>query len=270
MGIRLGSKEQEELVLNNEALIHYHVKKLDGISNSDYEDIVSIGRIGLVKAAATFDESQNIKFGTYASQCIKNEIYMYFRKTKSHINDISLDQPIMNDGEGNEVTLGDKIPNPDKDFTEIMVEDESFIKVISIILNVLKPRESVIMLYKIAGNTQEFIAENLNVTQSCVSRNEGKIKKKVQKYLNSTQQFNEIFKITKEYDTYKVSFNPKDIKQFNKNLLRKLQNLATVSTLPDVKIIFINGRIVIETPAHPEFLNFIAQIIKEIEDFNIN
>lgn len=269
MATRLSSKEQEELVLENRNLVHYHAKRLQGVNPSDYEDMVSIGTIGLIKAAATFDKSKKVKFGTYASRCINNEFFMHFRKTKTHANDISLDEPIIDYGEGHEMTLGDKISSSDKDFTEIIVENEHFVNFVSVILNALEPRERLIMLYKVAGKTQHFIANALNLSQTYVSRLENKTTKKIQKYLANKKQFNETFTITKEGDMYKISFYQKDIKQYNKNLEKRLQNIATVSTLPNVKITFSKGRIVAQIPAHPEFFYFIAQIIKEIDDFSI-
>lgn len=264
----IGLKKQEELVLKNRALVYYLVKKL-GVSPSDYDDIVSIGTIGLIKAARTFNESKGTKFATYASRCIENEIFMHYRKERTHANDISLDAPIKNmEGEDGS-TLGDIIPDSMEDFTEKIAASETFTKFISIILNLLEPREKVIMLYKIAGIQQRVIAEALNISQSYISRLEKRIGNKVKLYFTDTQQFKEVFSMAIVDNSYRISFSSKDIKQFNKIFATLLQKLTSAETLPDFKVSCNKERIIIQIPAHPESFSFIAQIIQEINDFSL-
>ena len=268
MSMRLISKEQEELILKNRKLVYYLVNKLK-INNSDYEDIVSIGTIGLIKAATTFDKSKNIKFATYATRCINNEIFMHFRKEKSHINDISLDDSIGNDGEGNELTLRDKIPNSDKDFTEVIEENEIFIKFISIILNLLESRERLIMLYKIAGIKQSFVAEIFNISQSYISRLEKKLNKKVKSYFSTKKNFEEVFSMAIVGDFYQISFSSENIKNFNKIFATLLKNITSTEDLPDFKVSCNKERIIVQVLAHPESFSFIAQIIQEIDNYSM-
>lgn len=268
MDIRLSSKEQEELVLKNQRLVYHLIKKLN-VAPRDYEDMVSIGTIGLIKAAATFDESKNTKFATYASRCINNEFFLHFRKEKSHINDIYLENQINIDCEGNEITLCDIIPSSEKDFTDEITERETFINFINIILNLLQPRERLIMLYEISGTSQKFIAENLNISQSNVSRLEKKLNQKVKSYLSTAKQFKKVFSMTIVGDSYKISFESKEIKQFNKIFATVLKNLVSVEDLPNFKVDCNKERTVIQIPAHPESFFFIAQIIQEINEFSM-
>lgn len=267
MSIRLTSKEQEELVLKNQRLVYHFVNKLN-VAPSEYEDMVSIGTIGLIKAAATFDKDKKTKFSTYASRCINNELFMHLRKEKLHIKNISLDDLISKNDEGKEMTVGDKIPSSDKDFTEEILESENFIKIISIILNLLEPRERLIMLYGIAEANQSVIAEALNISQSYVSRLKIKLNKKVKAYLTTTKQFKEVFSMSIEGDSYKISFASKDIKHFNKIFATLLQKTST-EDLPDFKVNCNKERIVVQIPAHPESFSFIAKIIQEIDDFSM-
>ena len=142
------SSDKEHLVLDNQRLVHYLVQKLGVAPNSsDYEDIVSIGTIGLVKAAITFDTSKNITFATYASRCINNEIFMHYRKANKYANDISIDEPIGDDGEGKELTLVDTIADPDSNFVEKIVDKEEFIKVVGTVLNCLEGKHRIALLY---------------------------------------------------------------------------------------------------------------------------
>lgn len=271
MNIRLSSKEQEELVLKNQRLVYHFVNRL-GINNpNDYEDMVSIGTIGLIKAAATFDKSKKIKFATYASHCINNELFMHLRREKKYINDISLDEVIAINDQGKEITLGDKIPSSEKDFTEELAETEIFIKCISIILNLLESKERLIMLYEIAGNTQKDIAKKLNISQSYISRLEKRINKKVKSYfLDTTKQFKEVFSMAIVGESYEISFASKEVKHFNKIFATLLQNLTDTKDLPDFKVDCNKKRIVVQIPAHPESFLFIAKIIQEIDDFSMN
>ena len=157
--------EEQKLVLENEKLVYYIAKKYVAGRN-DEEDIQSIGKIGLIKAASTFDTSKGNTFATYASRCIENEILMYFRREKKHENVVSLDDVISMDNDGHELLLRDKIPSSDKEFTEKIEESEDIINVINIILNCLRPRERIVMLYKIAGMKQKEIGEKLELSQS--------------------------------------------------------------------------------------------------------
>lgn len=268
MGIRLNSKEQEELVLKNQKLV-FHIAKKFFSSTTNFDDIISVGKIGLLKAAATFEKSKGRAFSTYAGRCIQNEILMYFRKEKLHSNDISLDETINEDNEGNELTLGDLIPSSSTEFTEEIAERDYIIKLISIVLNFLGRREKLIMLYKIAGMTQQSIARTLNLSRSYISRLEMKSIIELESHFNTFQQFKEVFKISIVDTSYIISFSSKDIEQFNRIFAIFLKNLTSAETLPDFKVVSNKERIIIYVPAHHESFYLIAQIIKEIDDYTL-
>lgn len=258
----------EELVLKNIRLVYYIAQKYLGTYN-DLEELASIGKIGIIKAAQSYDESKGIKFATYASRCISNEILMFLRKQKVNVSIISLDEAINVDSQGNELTLRDVIPASSSDFTEEIAEREVFIRFINIVLNLLEPRERLIMLYKIADITQRYIAKTLNISQSYISRLEKRLCQKVKSYLTKEQQFKEFFSMTINNDSYKISFSSKDVKNFNKIFATCLQNLTSDLALPDFNVNCNKERIVILLPAEPESFSFIAQIIQEIDIFNM-
>lgn len=267
MSMCLKSKEQERLVLENHRLVYYIVNKL-GVSKSDYEDMISIGTIGLIKAAATFNESKEIKFGTYAVRCINNEIFMYFRKDKKRTQEVSLESSCCNDDEGNELTIGDKL-SVDEDFTETLVNNETFSRIINIVLNCLPPRERLIMLYKISGIGQVEVAERLDLSQSYISRIERNLGKKIKSYFESNKQFEEVFSMSMKEETYSISFASKDVKQFNKIFAKLLRETKIAEELPDFDVKCNNDRISIIIPAYPEAFVFIAKIIEQIDNFSI-
>lgn len=269
MSMKLSS-EEEHLVLDNQRLVHYLVQKL-GVTpiSSEYEDIVSIGKIGLVKAAITFDSSKKITFATYASRCINNEIFMYYRKANKYAKDISIDEPIGNDGEGKELTLGDIIEHSESDFVEKIVHKESFIQLVNIILNYLEEKARLAILYRMGEVSQADIAEKLNISQSYVSRIVTKATNKIRKVVNHQVHYKEVFSMTIVGDEYRISFSSKDISKFNKIFATLLQNLTSTEKLPDFRVNCNKERIVVQVPTHPESFSFIAQIIQEIDDFSM-
>lgn len=270
MSMKLSS-DKEHLVLDNQRLVHYLVQKLGVTPNSsDYEDIVSIGTIGLVKAAITFDTSKNITFSTYASRCINNEIFMHYRKANKYANDISIYEPIGDDGEGKKLTLVDTITDNGSNFVEKIADKVVFIKVVSIVLNCLEEKHKIVLLYRMADVLQEEIAEKLNISRSYVSQIEAKATQKVQKIENQQVHYKEVFSMGIVGDEYKISFSSKEISKFNKIFATLLQNLTSVEKLPDFKVNCNRERIIIQIPAHPESFAFIAQIIQEIDDFSMS
>lgn len=269
MSMKLSS-EKEHLVLDNQRLVHYLVQKLGVTPNSsEYEDIVSIGTIGLVKAAITFDSSKKITFATYASRCINNEIFMHYRKANKYANDTSIDEPIGDDGEGKELTLEDTLEDPNSNFVEEIANKEAFIQLVSIVLNYLESRNRIVMLYRMGNISQPDIAEKLNISQSYVSRIKQKAILKIRETVNQQVHYKEVFSMDIIGDTYKITFASKDISNFNKIFATLLQNLTSATTLPDFKVDCNRERIIVQIPAHPESFSFIAQIIQEIDDFSM-
>ena len=152
------------LVERNLRLVVYIAKKFEN-TNSGIEDLVSIGTIGLMKAINTFDVNKNIKLATYASRCIENEILMHLRKTSKLKNEVSIDEPLNTDGDGNELLLSDVLGN-DEDAVFKDIEEEVDRKLILDSINKLNKREKKIMELRfgfITGNeqTQKEVADLL-------------------------------------------------------------------------------------------------------------
>lgn len=168
----------EKLIEHNLRLVAYIAKKFEGCK-IDMEDLISIGAVGLIKAVRTFKLDKNIRLATYASRCIENEILMQLRKTTKIKNDISLDKPLSEDNEGNELVLGDIIPSND-DIVEETVDKPSDNDLLHKFINNLNAREREIMIlrYGLFGQeelTQREVAEKLGISQSYISRLEKRI-----------------------------------------------------------------------------------------------
>ncbi len=161
------------LVEKNLRLVVYIAKKFEN-TGIGIEDLISIGTIGLMKAINTYDTSKKIKLATYASRCIENEILMYFRNNKKRNKDISINESIGFDKEGNEITILDILKSPKPDFAMDLHTKEN-IKLLDKYIKVLNEREKDIIkrrygLFNSKEQTQKSIAKNLGISRSYVSR----------------------------------------------------------------------------------------------------
>ncbi|MDD5923366.1 MAG: RNA polymerase sporulation sigma factor SigE [Clostridia bacterium] len=172
------SDAKELLITHNLRLVVYIAKKFDS-SASNIEDLISIGTIGLIKAVNTFCPDKNIKLATYASRCIENEILMFLRKNSQRKNEISLDEPLNVDWDGNELLLSD-ILGSDKNEVNKGIEQEAECSTLLLCVSHLPKREREIMELRFGLNgkrehTQKDVATELNISQSYISRLEKKI-----------------------------------------------------------------------------------------------
>lgn len=169
---------KETLIVHNLRLVVYIAKKFE--STGIYvEDLVSIGTIGLIKAVNTFSPEKNIKLATYASRCIENEILMYLRKNTQCKNDISIDEPLNIDWDGNELLLSD-ILGTDNDSVNKDIETEVEKDLLKQCINKLNSRERQIMQMRFGllngiEMTQKEVADKIGISQSYISRLEKRI-----------------------------------------------------------------------------------------------
>lgn len=174
-----GSKEARDLLIeHNLRLVVYIAKKFES-TGVNVEDLISIGTIGLIKAVNTFKVEKNIKLATYASRCIENEILMYLRRSNKIKGEVSLDEPLNVDWDGNELLLSD-ILGTDDDEVYGHIEEEVNKKLLVYAMEKLscREREIVEMRFGLAGGnemTQKEVADHMGISQSYISRLEKKI-----------------------------------------------------------------------------------------------
>ncbi len=179
---------RNKLIVHNLRLVVYIAKKFES-TGIGIEDLVSIGTIGLIKAVNTFCPTKNIKLATYASRCIENEILMFLRKSSQYRNDLSIDEPLNIDYDGNELLLSDVL-GTDDDVVNKGIETEAEREILRNAVAELCDREREIMEMRfglIDGNekTQKEVAEQIGISQSYISRLEKKIIKKLRIKLES-------------------------------------------------------------------------------------
>ena len=175
---------KQTLVEHNLRLVVYIARRFEN-TGINIEDLISIGTIGLMKAIGTYRLEKKIKLATYASRCIENEILMYIRKTANQKTEISLDEPINMDGEGNELLLSD-ILGTDEDTISRPLEEDVDKKVLRQALDTLPPREQeiVFLRYGLEGRkelTQKEVAQTMGISQSYISRLEKRILQRLRK-----------------------------------------------------------------------------------------
>ena len=173
---------REPLITHNLRLVVYIAKKFES-PGANVEDLISIGTIGLIKAVNTFSPDRNIKLATYASRCIENEILMFLRKSTQLKNEVSIDEPLNTDWDGNELLLSDVLGS-EPEAINYNIEKELENNMLIDAVNRLPDRESLIMelRYGLDGHkehTQKQVADMLGISQSYISRLEKKIIKRL-------------------------------------------------------------------------------------------
>lgn len=173
---------RDKLVVHNLRLVVYIAKKFES-TGIGIEDLISIGTIGLIKAVNTFCPSKNIKLATYASRCIENEILMFLRKNTQTRNDISIDEPLNVDWDGNELMLSDLL-GTEPDTVNKGIEQEVERSLLIDCVNHLNERERVIMELRFGlksgkEKTQKEVADMIGISQSYISRLEKRIIKRL-------------------------------------------------------------------------------------------
>src|SRR5690625_1727968 len=181
------SKARSMLIEHNLRLVVYIARKFEN-TGINIEDLISIGTIGLIKAVNTFDTERKIKLATYASRCIENEILMYLRKNNKTKTEISFDEPLNVDLDGNELLLSD-ILGTEVDIITKRLESDVDKALLQTALSELTDRERKIMELRFGlvgkeGKTQKDVADMLGISQSYISRLEKKIIKRLQKEFN--------------------------------------------------------------------------------------
>jgi RNA polymerase sporulation-specific sigma factor len=185
LALEQGSDEAKQLLIErNLRLVVFIARRFEN-TGVNLEDLISIGTIGLIKAISTYRLDRNIKLATYASRCIENEILMHIRKISAQKSEVSLDEPINMDYDGNELLLSD-ILGTDEDVVSSALEDDVDLHLLRQALRELPPREKeiVLMRYGLEGYkelTQKEVAQKMGISQSYISRLEKRIMQRLKK-----------------------------------------------------------------------------------------
>jgi len=175
---------RRELIEHNLRLVVYIARRFEN-TGVNIEDLISIGTIGLIKAVETYKADKNIKLATYASRCIENEILMYLRKNAARKGEVSFDEPLNTDWDGNELLLSDVL-GTEADIVMRPIEEDVDRSLLASALKVLSPREKEIITLRFGlgggkEQTQKEVADRLGISQSYISRLEKRIIQRLKK-----------------------------------------------------------------------------------------
>ena len=178
-GLSRGDETAKQLLIEHNLRLVVYISRRYESTGINLEDLISIGTIGLIKGVNTYKPEKNIRLATYASRCIENEILMYIRKIASHKGDVSLDEPINTDWDGNELLLGDVL-GTEADAVSRPLEDDVDLRLLREALGRLPDKEKAIvsLRYGIGGGrekTQKEVADLMGISQSYISRLEKRI-----------------------------------------------------------------------------------------------
>ena len=256
------TREQDELVLNNQGLVG-HILKSYKIDSSEHDDVYDEGMIGLIKAK--FDPTKDIKFATFAGRCIINEINMYFRKKKRSVKAISFEE-LYGENDDKNIRLEDMIEDPNANFENDLSEDDEFSNMINIALNLMTGKERIVLLYHISGTVQREIGKSLNISQSYVARLVPKSAKKLRNFINNSPEFKESLKVYRKDGKYYLIIKIEEASEF----VEALAELVLTTTIANsfVSMTCKNGKIYINMPETDDFFSFIAEVLVEMENFN--
>ena len=175
---------RQELIEHNLRLVVYIARRFEN-TGIHIEDLISIGTIGLIKAIGTYKTEKNIKLATYASRCIENEILMFLRKTANRRSEVSFDEPLNTDWDGNELLLSDVL-GTEEDTVMRPIEEDVERDLLTAAINTLSPREKEIITLRfglggVREQTQKEVADRLGISQSYISRLEKRIISRLKK-----------------------------------------------------------------------------------------
>ena len=180
-----GSEAAKKLLIEHNLRLVVYISRRFENTGVNLEDLISIGTIGLIKAISTYRRDKNIKLATYASRCIENEILMYLRKNANKKGEVSFDEPLNTDWDGNELLLSDVL-GTEADVVMKPLEEDVDRTLLSTAMNILTPRDRQIITLRFGLNgvqeqTQKEVADQLGISQSYISRLEKRIISRLKK-----------------------------------------------------------------------------------------
>lgn len=260
MNLRL-EEEQSQIVNDNIGLVKYIANKFSIHNHSidDYDDLVSIGTIGLIKAVLAYDKSKKIKFSTFAVTCIANEIKKHFRKENRNVNNLYLEDEIQ--FKDSIIKIEDMIEDKKADFIEKILSEQQEVEIINIILNCFSVRSTIILLYRISGLEQEEIARTIGVSQGYVAKILKKEKSIIHKIFEGNIRYDKKIEIVKKNDMYYLILP--SISTNNLNILLDGIDKET-KNIQYFEIILDKDKIIIKMLAEVEYFFILAKIISMI------
>lgn len=264
------SPEEAQIVEDNMELVKWIVHhKTIWTSPDDFQEKVQIGAIGLIKAVKTFDKSKGLKFATYATTCILNEIMMDYRNNKKFLGNISFEQIVNRGEDGSELTIESCLSDEKTyGFEEKLEDKQELARMLSIILNYPLTRQKLVILLNSAGVKQRRSGNLIGISRSYICRLVSEFRESLlEQFSNQDQEpeYKEIYKVSIDEITIRVSFSISDIENFNQKLAEFLLNMEEEEQQIDFDIRRSRKQVTIYLPAEKEALGWLGMLIRVIE-----
>ena len=258
------TQEQLQFYKENEKLVYYLLNQ-KGIQGAQFEDLEQVGRIGLIKAIRTFDQNRKIKFSTYASTCIINEMRIFFRNNQKWQSEVSFQTVIASNGK-DDITILDTMEDEE---TSSLEEDffhrEKLIRVITILLSEFPFSKSYVMFLITAGISQGKIASIMGMTKGAISRRKIETVKKLRSKLKEKTKAS-IFEVVIREGKLQVSFKPEAIAN-TEQILQQLSLKAKENSISiNFEIYYSSQRVMLQFPLEKEAFLLLALLVQAIEE----
>ena len=257
--------KQRQLVEKNLKIVPYFLRRLP-CKNTEYEDLLSVGNIGLIKATATYDASANNTFGTYAKKCIENEFYMAKRKTKNRSKEISLESIVTCKEEGDDkISLKDIVLVDPTDITKGIEERDS----LELLLNMssLKLKEKQVVFYRLGGMKQIEIGEKVDLSQGSISRVIKNAFSKVRNFINQNPDYTKEIRVRVTPTKYYLNIMLEDEAKCKLAYQILTEQRTYTDNIPDYMVSIGGSSITVSTYAEEEAYITIADILPKIEPY---
>ena len=258
--------KQRKLVEKNLKIVPYFLRRLP-CKNTEYEDLLSVGNIGLIKATATYDASANNTFGTYAKKCIENEFYMAKRKTKNRSKEISLESIVTCKEEGDDkISLKDIVLVDPTDITKGIEERDSLERTLELLLNMssLKLKEKQVVFYRLGGMKQSEIGEKVDLSQGRVIKNAFS---KVRNFINQNPDYTKEIRVRVTPTKYYLNIMLEDEAKCKLAYQILTEQRTYTDNIPDYMVSIGGSSITVSTYAEEEAYITIADILPKIEPY---
>ena len=258
--------KQRKLVEKNLKIVPYFLRRLP-CKNTEYEDLLSVGNIGLIKATATYDASANNTFGTYAKKCIENEFYMAKRKTKNRSKEISLESIVTCKEEGDDkISLKDIVLVDPTDITKGIEERDSLERTLELLLNMssLKLKEKQVVFYRLG---QIEIGEKVDLSQGSISRVIKNAFSKVRNFINQNPDYTKEIRVRVTPTKYYLNIMLEDEAKCKLAYQILTEQRTYTDNIPDYMVSIGGSSITVSTYAEEEAYITIADILPKIEPY---
>lgn len=261
--------KQRKIVEKNLKVVPYFLRRLP-CKNTEYEDLLSVGNIGLIKATATYDASANNTFGTYAKKCIENEFYMAKRKTKNRSKEISLESIVTCKEEGDDkISLKDIVLVDPTDITKGIEERDSLERTLELLLNMssLKLKEKQVVFYRLGGMKQTEIGKQVDLSQASISRVIKSAFSKVKNFIDQNPDYTKEIRVRVTPTKYYLNIMLEDEAKCRLAYQILTEQRTYTDNIPDYMVSIGGSSITVSTYAEEEAYITIADILPKIEPY---